>query len=159
MSRIRALLRRTSIVAVALLGSAATADLPAGDHVQIVGGIALYLGVVPAEVITGHPPRHGERLMHGGVPGRAHRHHVMVAVFDETSGARIGEAAVRARVSEPGQAVQDKALEPMRIDGRLTYGDYFAMSGRGPYRIRVSVTPPGSPRDYVAEFEYRHVPP
>ena len=35
---------------------------------KTAGGLAVYLGVVPAEIVKGHPPGHTEGAMHGGPP-------------------------------------------------------------------------------------------
>lgn len=145
--------------AAGVFALAAAAALIAADHGKVVDGVAVYFGVVPSEVITGHPQAHEERAMHGGAPTAAHRHHVVVALFDEATGRRVENAKVKASVTEAGRASQGKALDPMTIAGTLTYGNYFTMSGRGPYRIRVSATLPGSTRPYVADFDYRHTPP
>src|SRR5512134_1903921 len=36
------------------------------SQVRVAGGMAVYLGVVPAEIVKGHSPAHPERQMHGG---------------------------------------------------------------------------------------------
>jgi len=35
---------------------------------QVVDGMAVYFGIVPAELVRGHPPHHPEGTMHGGAP-------------------------------------------------------------------------------------------
>lgn len=159
MLRLNIACRYVLVAAAGVLALVAAAALVAADHGKVVDGVAIYFGVVPSEVIVGHPKGHEERAMHGGAPGTAHRHHVVVALFDEATGRRVENAKVSASVTEPGRASQDKALDPMTIAGTLTYGNYFTMSGRGPYRIRVSATLPGFTRPYVADFDYRHTPP
>ena len=69
-----------------LLGSALADD--SGQH-KIVNGVAIYLGVMPAEMILGHPKLHTEAKMHGGVPVGEHQRHVLVTLFDAASGKRI----------------------------------------------------------------------
>src|SRR6266581_7212078 len=56
---------------------------------KLAGGLAVYIGVVPAEIVKGHPSQHAEKTMHGGAPKGAHEYHIVAAVFDATSGSRI----------------------------------------------------------------------
>src|SRR6266536_931998 len=39
---------------------------------KLAGGLAIYIGVVPAEIVKGHPSPHAEKTMHGGAPKGAH---------------------------------------------------------------------------------------
>ena len=71
---------------------------------KVAGGLAVYLGVMPAELIIGHAKGHAEAEMHGGTPAGPHVHHVMVAIFDDASGRRITDAVVTARVAGVGLA-------------------------------------------------------
>jgi hypothetical protein len=59
-----------------------------GRH-KVVNGVAIYLGVFPAELILGHPRPHVEAEMHGGVPPGQHQYHVVVALFDNAMDKRI----------------------------------------------------------------------
>ena len=128
----------------------------AGDeHAKVVDGIAIYLGIVPCEMIQGP-----ERQMHGGVPKMLHCHHVMVALFDNASGKRIEDAKVSAKVREPGVSGVsgvEKPLEPMPIAGSMTYGNFFPISAPGEFLIDLKITRPGSPHVTKAEFEREHI--
>lgn len=150
--------RRVSRVACATVValSCGTASYAAGDY-RTVDGYAIYLGVIPAAIAQGHPPEHPERKMHGGAPRGRDQHHVMVAVFDAASGARIDDAVVTAQVGEPGMTPVRKRLEPMAIAGAMTYGNYFALSPPGPYRIELHMVRPGAVGPIVTTFTY--VPP
>jgi hypothetical protein len=123
---------------------------------QVVDGVAIYLGIFPAELIQGHPRQHPEGEMHGGVPAAEHRYHVTVALFDTATGKRITGAQVKARVSELGLAGPEKKLEPMAVAGAISYGNYFKMPGAGIYRIQVQIRRPGVAQVIEAEFEYQH---
>jgi len=59
-----------------------------------------------------------------------YRYHVVVAIFDANTGLRISNAQVEARVSETGHTGLRKKLEPMLIQGTVTYGDYFTLPTR-----------------------------
>lgn len=47
-----------------------------------------------------------------------------------------------------------KALEPMAIAGKRSYGNYFRMPGNGPYRIEMQIRRPGSPVETRAIFDW-----
>jgi hypothetical protein len=144
------------IAAIALLAVVAPAFAQDLTPFKIAGGLAVYLGVIPAEMIAGHPKGHAEAEMHGGVPSGRHVHHVMVAIFDAASGQRITDAVVTASVAGLGLAGTEKTLEPMTIAHAVTYGNYFDLPGRDRYRIRIEITRPGAARPVKVEFEYDH---
>jgi hypothetical protein len=139
------LLASTGVVATTPVTQPATVD-----------GVSIYLGVLPAAMVEGHPPGHPEAAMHGGVPRGKHRFHLLVGLFDAASGERITGARVEARVAEVGLAGTRRRLEPMVIAGTETYGGYFKLDGEGPFRIALEVRRPGEARVIRAEFEYRH---
>ena len=151
---LKTLLCATIAGIAALLLSNALAD-DSGQH-KIVNGVAIYLGVVPSEMILGHPKLHTEAEMHGGVPVGGHQRHVLVALFDNATGKRITNAEVKANVFEIGLSGVQKKLEPMLIAGTISYGNYFNMAGANPYRIVVQIRLPGSTGEIEAEFEYQH---
>jgi hypothetical protein len=126
----------------------------AGDSFRNTGGVAIYLGVVPAAMVQGHPPDHPERKMHGGVASGRSQQHVLVAIFDASTGTRIEDAVVTAKVGEPGLAVVEKRLEPMPIAGAMSYGNYFPMAAPGPHRIGLRVLRPATGQTVEATFVY-----
>ncbi len=124
---------------------------------KVVNGVAIYLGVIPAEMILGHPKAHTETEMHGGVPPGKHQQHVVVALFDNATGKRISDAKVSAQVHEINLAGTRKELEPMLIAGTVSYGNYFNMPvTSNPYRIRVLIKLPGVADVIEAQFDYQH---
>lgn len=120
------------------------------------GNLEVFYGVMPAEAILGHPEDHSERKMHDGVPRGAGQHHLIVSLFDGRTRERVTDATVRARVTEPGLTPQRKTLEAMTIAGAITYGNYFRMSGSGPYRVEIEIIRPGATGPVKATFEYSH---
>jgi len=139
--------------AAPMLGNAVAAEqrqpLKAGD-------LEVFYGVIPAETILGHPADHAERKMHDGLPRGAGQHHLIVSLFDARTRQRVTDANLRAQVTEPGLAPQRKTLEAMTIAGAITYGNYFRMSGSGPYRIEIEIIWPGSSSPAKTSFEYSH---
>jgi len=144
------MLKFMQMAAVSLLIAATTAV--AARHQQVVDGVAIYFGLVPAELVRGHPPGHPESGMHGGVP--AGENHIMIALFDDKTGERITRAGVTATITGPGNFRAEKKLEPMVIAGATTYGNYFNMLGPGPYRIDLAIRLPGGKKILRARFQW-----
>ncbi len=141
-------------IAALLLTAAFAAD--SSQH-KVVHGVAIYLGVLPAEMVLGHPKAHTEADMHGGVPAGQHQQHVVVALFDNATGKRISGAKVSARVHEINLAGVQKKLAPMLISGTVSYGNYFNMPAtKNPYRIQVRIELPGVADVIEAQFDYQH---
>jgi hypothetical protein len=138
---------------VSLNPIAVAADVP--ENFQVVDGVAIYLGVMPAQIVQGHPKEHPEASMHGGVPVKGRRDHVVVALFDNTTGQRIENAQASGSVMEPGLGSKQKKLEPMRIADNVTYGNYFDLSDNNIYHIKLQIRRPGVP-DVEATFTHRH---
>jgi len=144
-----------ALIGASILQTAATAsDVP--ESFQVVNGVAIYVGVIPAQVVQGHPREHPEAGMHGGVPAGSHHDHVVVALFDNATGRRIENAEVTASVVELGLAGAQRKLEPMRIADTITYGNYFDMRGGTVYHINVKIRRPGVPGVVEARFTHRH---
>jgi hypothetical protein len=119
-------------------------------------GMELFFGIVPAEILRGHPREHEEQTMHGGVPRRKGVHHLIISVFDAKTRARITDAIVTGSVTELAMATQTHKLEAMSFGGAVSYGNYFAMPNQGPYEIVVNVRRPGDGKTATARFQYRH---
>lgn len=120
---------------------------------QVVDGIAIYFGVLPAEMIRGHPKEHPESQMHGGIP-TDRRYHITIAIFDDKSSERIGNAEVTVKVVGSRGAAVHKALELMTVAGKVSYGNYFRMPGEGPYRIEVEIRRQKVPGKTRAVFDW-----
>jgi hypothetical protein len=139
-------------VVVAVISIAAAQS---GDQ-KTVGGISVYLGILPAAMVQGHPKGHAEQAMHDGVPRGRDAYHVMAAVFDAANGKRIENANVEARVSPIGLAGVARTLEPMQIAGTVTYGNYFTIQPNEPYRILISIARDGETKPITLEFSHEH---
>ncbi|OYW62808.1 MAG: hypothetical protein B7Y50_08000 [Hydrogenophilales bacterium 28-61-11] len=128
----------------------------AGENGQqkTVDGVSVYMGVLPAEMLLGHPKGHHEREMHGGVPAGINRYHVVVALFDAASGRRVTEAQVKIGGASIGMAASRKKAEPMLVNNVTTYGTYITLPGPGPYKIQVEIRRPGSDKVLEVEFDF-----
>lgn len=123
-----------------------------GSQPQVVNGIEVYLGIVPAGLVRDHPRGHTESKMHGGPA--AGGYHVLVALFDRTTGQRITDARVSAQLVSESHPAPETRLEPMTVAGAQTYGNYFDMVRGGSYRLDVLIRRPGAP---VAVATFRPV--
>ena len=122
------------------------------SYSQVVDGVAVYFGMMPAELVRGHPREHPEGVMHGGVV--VGESHLTVAVFDDKTGRRISDAEVTAHITGDRGLTAQKRLDLMVIAGSATYGNYFSMPGSGPYRIEVRIRLPGKAREVRAVFTW-----
>ncbi|WP_297185406.1 hypothetical protein [uncultured Porticoccus sp.] len=125
---------------------------------QVADGVAIYIGLMPAQVVQGHPAAHEESRMHGGVPGGGSPVHLVVTLFDDATGQRITEAFVKAEVVELGLTPQRKELEMMHIADTVSYGNYFSLRSEGPYRIRLKIRLPEREKVVEATFSHNHKP-
>ena len=85
----------TALISAIVLAIAPLRAQPASDTAN-AGGLTAYLGVVPAEIVKGHPPDHPEGTMHGGPPRGAHEY----GGFFELPGADL--YTIRVTVKRPG---------------------------------------------------------
>ena len=150
--------RRYFGLAAVLLVAAPLAWSPAlatsGGETKSAGGLTVYLGVVPAEIVRDPGPHSAERPMHGGSPHGRHEHHIVVTVYDSTSNTRIADATVTAKVSGLGLSGPQKTLEPMKIADTMSYGAYFNLTA-DLYTIRVTIQRPGA-QPVALDFKYDH---
>jgi hypothetical protein len=136
----------------AVLWLAAAAPAAERDYRQIVDGVAVYFGIVPAQLTRGHPPQRPEGEMHGGAP--AGENHLVVALFNAQSGQRVAGAEISATITGPDRFKAEKKLEPMVVAGAASYGNYFSMTGPGPYRIALRIRLPGAHEEIRASFTW-----
>lgn len=139
---------------VTMNAGAAAGEAP--ENFQVVDGVAIYIGVMPAQIVKGHLKGPPETAMHGGVPAGLYRAHLVVALFDDATGRRIEDAQVTAAVTELKLGGERKTLEPMRVADSVTYGNYFDMPN-GIYHIQVRIDLPGYTQPIEATFTHRHV--
>lgn len=149
----RLLLACTTALLIGLLTSTGRAD-DEGQY-KVVDGIGVYYGLMPAGIVRGHNPSHPERSMHGGPPSR-HEYHLVVALFDATTRARIDNAKVSARISPLGATGPVRQLDPMWIADTVSYGGYFPLRPGDRYAIHLEIERPGAARSATVDFLYDH---
>ncbi len=129
----------------------ATASAGHFGQTKTVGGVVVYLGMVPAAVLRQHPndyPAHEVEK----IPSGKHVHHVMLALFDYPGGARITDAVVTARVAPLALGGPTKPLDPMLVAGVLTYCNYFRISPSDTTVIQAEIRRPDTARPIRVRF-------
>lgn len=156
--RVHSTWRRAHAVLFLGIALAAGGATPAQhrSYERQVDGYTLHLGVVPAESVRGHPKSHPESTMHGGPPRLLGSHHVMIAIARTGTGAEVANAHVTARIGEIGLGKTVRALEPMLIAGRTSYGNYFPMRSGAKYQIEIQFRVSPSALPLTARFDYEH---
>ena len=127
----------------------------ATEYEKHADGLAVYLGILPAQLLRGPSDGH-LATMHGCLPSGSGSHHVVIAVYEERTGKQLDSAAVEATVAPLGMGETSRALEPMKIANTTTYGNFFPMDVPGPYRIRVSIRQQEQRGMTRVQFNYAH---
>ncbi len=149
-------LLRVAVISIATLLASSAFAADSGQH-KVVKGVAIYFGVIPAELIEGHPKAHPESEMHGGAPITEAQYHIVIALFDAKTGARITNAKVTASLSSIGFPLRKKTLEPMLIANTISYGNYFKLSGKGAHRIQIEISGVHPGQTIHATFEHARI--
>lgn len=149
---------KVAALCAALLGGASLLPVAQGRELSathhVVNGMDVYLGVMPAAAVQALPARdQAEKSMHRG-PAGASAYHVNLSLFDANSHAAIRDAQVRVSVEQVGLGSETRQLEPMSINGFVSYGNYFRMNSPQPYVIDVQILRPGLPEAHT-RFEYQ----
>ncbi|MFX1677407.1 hypothetical protein PWR63_35140 [Paraburkholderia sp. A2WS-5] len=144
MQKIMKLLLAVLVIFLGTTAGAAHAD--ALNRSTTKSGLTVHFGVVPADkamVVERGASAPEDTQTHGGSS-----YHLVVALFDKSTGARIDDATVTAKVTSPAHKSraqpQVKLLQALRINDTVTYGNYFEMPWQGRYRIDLSVTRKGN---------------
>ena len=146
------------ILAWVLLGPPALGQQP--DQPLRAGGLEIFYGLIPAEIVLGHPANHSERSMHGGVPAWGEQFHLLVTLFEQRSRRRIQDAEIEVTVFHTGRSGKrlpgtHKRLEPMLFASAASYGNYFNLPSPGSYRIELEIRRQGAGQTVRVPIEYR----
>jgi len=126
--------------------------MPTGtNQYKLINGLAVYIGIVPAEMLSGH----NSSNMHGGAPVGTVRLHLTAAVFVEKTGERINDAQLRAQIFSVPEKTGFKELEPMEYGKALVYGNYFSLNSFGPYLIQLNIRHRKLVEPVNIEFHYQ----
>lgn len=123
---------------------------------KVIEGMDVYLGVKSAESIRAmHPAEDKEKLMHGGVPSGKGYYHVNISLLDRETGAEIKDAIVDLSIEDPVMGAQMKKLDPISFNKTTSYGNYFRMAEKFPYKITAQIVRLGQSRAAKAKFDFR----
>lgn len=129
-------------------------------QVASVGGVQVFYGVVPAELLGKEKSAQEAIGADHDRPRGRNVQHLVVALIDPQTGRHIQDATVRATVTPLGLAAEQKELAPMRINGRVTYGNFFRFPLVGaPFRIKIDISRPGGAGHGHAHAEFSYTPP
>lgn len=162
---------RVICFAMVLMAPGLAAAEDTTSHYQTAEGVAGYIGIVPVQIVKGPLAAHPDATMHGGVPPGGHQHHLIVALFDANTGARLTNVNVAVTVFGPGNTqiygqahpkpwgskapvVPRTALEPMQIAGTTTYGGFFWLPKPAIYTIQIVVSRPEKTKPTILNFAY-----
>jgi len=127
-----------------------------GNH-KVVGGMDVYLGIVPASSIRlQEPSEPKEKPMHGGIPRGKGYYHLNISLFDSKTKVEITDADVEVTAEDPLMGGETKKLDAMVFNNDISYGNYFYMPGRNPYNITVHISRPSRSQVDTAKFDFKH---
>jgi len=127
------------------------------QHVKAMG-IDVYLVVMPAEMISGHPEDHPESLMHreNRIENK-NQFHISVGVIEAKSGFRLQNLDVSARVISGDYQGPVKIMENMQMGGKHSFGNYFMIPGSGAYQVEVKIQHKGQSDMLIVTFDQAQV--
>jgi hypothetical protein len=123
---------------------------------QTKDGLTAYIGVTPSAVVKKQATGESPPMMQSGMPSGRHEVHVVVAMLEAASGARVSDANVTAQVSGLALVGPIKSLEAMEIANTITYGGFFDMAGSELYTVKLTIMRPGAASPVVMELSYDH---
>jgi len=122
---------------------------------QVVSGIAIYLTIIPAEMLRGHPKEHPESEMHSQTRVEdSNQHHIMVSLFNAKTGERLKNTLVKAKISGVNYEGPVRSLELMVLGGVQSYGNFFNMPLTGTYQVDLEIQQSGKTNTIKAVFQY-----
>jgi cytochrome c5 len=132
----------------------ATPAQPEDPFHKFVGDTEIFFGVASAESIraarnTSGPPAIVD------VPDGRNKYHLNVTLRDRITKAIITDAQVDARVEDAAMRGESRSLDLIAINRSVSFGGFFEMPTKGPYRIALKIKRPGAPQPLEARFNYR----
>lgn len=146
--------RLAAAVAIALIATPLNAGVV--DGVKTVDDLTIYLGVLPAGLVRGHEAELATAVR-GGLPrSSVHNIHVVAAVFNKTTGARLNGIVVNARIHGTNQNRWTVPLKSMIVSNAMTYGGFTNLGTEEDVMISIDVIRPNRRHVTTAQFEYNH---
>ncbi len=124
----------------------------AAQQVKVIVGVVINFGLMPAELALraeGHRDAHPQHPPAGS-------QHVLIALDDEKSHERIGDAEVLVEVTDPRGRVEKKPLLHTQGGGLRDYSELFQFSWSGEYIVRAIITLRPGAKPIEARFTVQH---
>lgn len=124
----------------------------AAQQVKVIAGVVINFGLMPAELALraeGHRDAHPQHPPAGS-------QHLLIALDDEKSHARIGDAEVLVEVTDPRGRVEKKALLHTQGGGLRDYSELFQFSWSGEYIVRAIIMLRPGAKPIEARFTVHH---
>jgi cytochrome c5 len=120
-----------------------------------VGGMEIYLGVLPAESLrTRHGGTDAGKKMYGGVPSGDGYFLVNVTLRDSATKAEIKDAQIEARVANP-MSGETRKLETATFNNAVSYGSYFRMPGKDSYTVTLQIRKAGAATPLEVKYDVK----
>ena len=143
----------TALRLLALGALAACVALPAAaQQMKTVDGVVINIGIADALHVEHVDAQHG---VHKGGHGSGTQH-IVVALGEQKSGARIADAAVTIEVRNPKGVRQKKLAMAMVTAGFPDYSEVFDFGWSGKYVVRVLIQRKGAATPVEATFTVEH---
>lgn len=142
------------LITFGAIAAAALAFPVAAQQMKTVRGIVVNIGIVSAVMAEHADAQHGA---HTGGHG-AGMEHIVVALAEGKSGARIADADVTIEVKNPKGAVQKKPLLAMTTAGYPDYSEVFDFGRSGKYTLTVLIKRNGAAKPVAATFTVNRTP-
>jgi cytochrome c5 len=120
-----------------------------------VAGMEIYLGVLPAESLSArHVSADADKKLYGGIPSGKGYFLVNVTLRDSATKAEIKDAQIEARVANLLNG-ETRKLEAATINGGVSYGNYFQMSGKDPYTVTLQIRKAGAAAPVEVKYDFK----
>ena len=120
------------------------------------GDLVAYVGIVPAAVSRDRMAADAAP-QHPAPTATADSHHLVVALFDATSGARIEQAEVIATHLAPRRQPVRRVLSPMRTGDVISFGGEFEISKGSGHLFEIEARRPGrKPARFSFGYDNQH---
>ena len=119
-----------------------------------IGDYTIHIGVIPADRIAeypdlvphGHPIKTGKNL-----------YHVLIAVYDKTTGQRVDDASVALTLEALGLNTRRKSMHRVEMAGAITYCSFFQMQPGDYYTIDLDIQRANWQKPLHVELDYGQV--
>jgi hypothetical protein len=132
---------------------AACAPKAVEGQTQTVEGLRFDYGLVAEPAPGAPPPGHADTAMQGGAPTVGSTYHVVLSVSDAKTGRKVDATDVALMLSGPGHPGHSATpLEPMTVNGALSYGGYVVLPDSERYQLEFRIRPSGRHEPIKARF-------